>query len=125
MSCTCNCKSISPMEVLKNEHRVIEEVLDAVERMVRRFYDAEGFYFLAGACAQLGEREMAMTYWRQAVESGFLNYPAVGSDVWLQGLRGTQEFEDLVEHTRQRHVQAAAAFLDAGGASLLSLRGDP
>lgn len=36
MSCTCNCKSPSAMEMLKNEHRVIERVLDAMEKQLSR-----------------------------------------------------------------------------------------
>ncbi len=43
MSCMCNCKTSSPMEVLKNEHRVIERVLDAMEKQLERPVDA-GFY---------------------------------------------------------------------------------
>lgn len=43
MSCMCNCKTTSPMEVLKNEHRVIEQVLDAMERQLVRPVDGD-FY---------------------------------------------------------------------------------
>lgn len=43
MSCMCNCKATSPMEVLKNEHRVIERVLDAMEKQLPRPVDAK-FY---------------------------------------------------------------------------------
>jgi len=43
MSCMCNCKATSPMEVLKNEHRVIERVLDATEKQLSRPVDAN-FY---------------------------------------------------------------------------------
>lgn len=43
MSCMCNCKATSPMDVLKNEHRVIERVLDAMEKQQSRPVDA-GFY---------------------------------------------------------------------------------
>ena len=43
MSCMCNCKTSSPMEVLKNEHRVIERVLDAMETQLSRPIDANFF----------------------------------------------------------------------------------
>ena len=43
MSCMCNCKATSPMEVLKNEHRVIERDLDAMETQLSRPIDANFF----------------------------------------------------------------------------------
>ena len=43
MGCMCNCKTTSPMEVLKNEHRVIERVLDAMEKQLARPFDANFF----------------------------------------------------------------------------------
>ena len=43
MSCMCNCKATSAMDVLKNEHRVIERVLDAMQRQLARPVDAD-FY---------------------------------------------------------------------------------
>jgi len=43
MSCMCNCKATSPIEVLKNEHRVIERVLDAMEKQLTRPVDEDFF----------------------------------------------------------------------------------
>lgn len=43
MSCLCDGKTTSPMEVLKSEHRVIERVLDAMERQLARPVDANFF----------------------------------------------------------------------------------
>jgi hemerythrin-like domain-containing protein len=43
MSCMCNCKNAGPMDMLKNEHRVIERVLDALERNLSNPVDA-AFY---------------------------------------------------------------------------------
>lgn len=43
MSCMCNCKAMSPTEVLKNEHRVIERVLDAMEKQLDKPVDV-AFY---------------------------------------------------------------------------------
>ncbi len=43
MGCMCNCQTLSPMDVLKNEHRVIERVLDAIEKQLSRPVDGD-FY---------------------------------------------------------------------------------
>lgn len=43
MSCTCSTTQLSPMQILKDEHRVIERVLDAIERRLPRPVDAD-FY---------------------------------------------------------------------------------
>ncbi len=43
MGCTCSMKETSPMQILKDEHRVIERVLDALERQLPRPVDAEFF----------------------------------------------------------------------------------
>ncbi len=43
MGCACSTKNGSPMQVLKDEHRVIERVLDAMEVQLPRPVDAEFF----------------------------------------------------------------------------------
>jgi tetratricopeptide (TPR) repeat protein len=101
------------------------ECLEATARILHRLWDAEGFYFMASACAQVGDQDRAIDAYRWAVEAGFLNHPAVEGDPWLQRLRGRRAFDDLVEHTRRRHLLAAAAFVEAGGDQLLGLSGEP
>ena len=55
----------------------------------------------------------------RAVESGYFNFPALERDPWLQPLRGSREFDALLQQAATRHRQAHAIFVQAGGQQFL------
>jgi hypothetical protein len=70
--------------------------------------------------ASRGWREMLS----RAIDRGFFCYPAMVRDPWLDPLRARSEFTNLLRKSNQLHRDASAAFLAAGGDSLLGIRAE-
>lgn len=103
---------------------VFEEQHDrAVENAVPIFDapnpDPESLYFVGRTLAYFGDRR-ALTEFARALDLGFVVYRVLlKKDPWLDPLRGTTEFRDLLERSREVYRQCRAAYLDAGGEPLL------
>ncbi len=57
-------------------------------------------YSLGAASAQLGQRDQAIYWLRQAVDIGFPCYPWHARDPLLEPLRGDPEFQRFMEELR-------------------------
>ena len=102
-----------------------EESLAACEELRKgSFRDPEGIYYLARELAFLGEQELALETLSKAIDRGFFCYSAMVRDPWLDSIRGRSEFTALLRRANELHREAAAAFVSAGGESLLGLRPD-
>jgi len=103
---------------------VFEERHDrAVENAVEIFDapnpDPESLYFVGRTLAYFGDRR-ALTEFARALDLGFVIYRVLlKKDPWVDPLRGTTEFRDLLERSREVYRQCRAAYLDAGGEPLL------
>ena len=57
-----------------------------------------------------------------SLERGFIVYRILTrEDPWLDSLRSSPEFDDLLHRAESRYLEAAAAFRDAGGEQLLGV----
>ena len=102
-----------------------EESLQACNELGRAtFRDPEGIYYLARELGFLGEQELALEILSRAINNGFFCYSAMVRDPWLDSIRARAEFTALLHQARERQREAAAAFLSAGGDTLLGLRSD-
>ncbi len=72
--------------------------------------DAEGIYKVAQAYAVLGDKPAALQMLRLSIESGFFCYPYFVSDPLLQNLRGSPEFQSLMNQALHRHEQFKKSF---------------
>ncbi len=81
----------------------------------------EAFYYLGRHLARVNQKERAISIFRAVVESGFLCGSALRGDTWLDSLRSSPQFCDLLELTRQRQHHAHEAFLAAGGEDVLAI----
>ncbi|MFB3826718.1 MAG: protein kinase [Bryobacteraceae bacterium] len=81
----------------------------------------EELYYFARHLAYLGEPAEAVPVLARAVDQGFFCYPAFAADPWLDSLRGMPEFRAVLKTARERHLEAAGAFAQAGGARLLGM----
>lgn len=95
----------------------------AVENAVRIFEaphpDPEALYFVGRTLAYFGDRR-AVTEFGRALDLGFVVYRVLlKKDPWLDPLRGTTEFHDLLERSREVYRECRTAYLDAGGEPLL------
>ncbi len=83
------------------------------------FRDPEGLFYQARQLAYLGEPPMALEMLARAIHKGFVCYPALVRDPWLDSLRGLKEFTELLRTARELHGEAAQAFYALGGNTLL------
>lgn len=99
-----------------------EESLQACNELRQAtFRDPEGIYYLARQLSYLGEQELALDTLSRAINHGFFCYDAMVRDPWLDAIRARSEFTALLRHAHELHREAAAAFVAAGGDSLLGI----
>jgi len=97
-----------------------EESLAAIDRWsVLHPARGEELYFELRVRAYLGEVKSAVAALSRAVESGFICYPALVRDPWLDRLRADTAFKDILHAVQFSHQQARQIFLDAGGPEIL------
>jgi hypothetical protein len=83
--------------------------------------DPEGRYYVARGFAYIGHADEALPLLASTVEDGFFCLAAFTRDPWLDSLRGTKEFADLVRRAEARHRQAMISFLNAEGDRVLGV----
>jgi len=88
------------------------------------FRDPEGIYYLARQLSYMGEETSALETLSRAIDSGFFCHQAMVRDPWLDSLRARTEFTSLLNKAHQLHLEASAAFLAGGGASLLGIQSE-
>jgi DNA-binding winged helix-turn-helix (wHTH) protein/tetratricopeptide (TPR) repeat protein len=98
------------------------ESLAAVGRVLSSdFSDPEGLFYLTRHLAHLKEVDAALAAFRRVVSGGYLCYPAMVEDDWLDSLRTRREFKELLNRVRIGHEQAKATFDRLDGAGRLRL----
>jgi Tfp pilus assembly protein PilF len=75
-------------------------------------------YYLARTLVAI-EHPRGMELFRRAVEGGFHAYPLYAQDPWLDPLRMTPEFQEVLALAEAQYRDAADAFVAAGGERLL------
>jgi tetratricopeptide (TPR) repeat protein len=98
-----------------------DESRAALARAAAQLRDPEALFYIARTYAHLGDRCAALASLEQVVEGGFFCYPGLLNDQWLAPLRGHARFDALLASARERHEAARAAFVAAGGTSLLRM----
>jgi len=98
------------------------ESLELMEaRLRRKFVDLEHCYHLSRQMSYLGETRRALETLSRITERGFCCYPAITIDPWFEPLRGTREFQAVMEQARALHEQARRVFIEAGGEQALNI----
>jgi TolB-like protein/tetratricopeptide (TPR) repeat protein len=99
-----------------------EESLGTAERLLARALDPDTLWQIGRTFAYFGEQARALALFALALERGFIVYRILTrEDPWLDALRSSPEFDDLVQRARSRYAAAAAAFRQAGGEQLLGV----
>jgi DNA-binding winged helix-turn-helix (wHTH) protein len=107
------------LRALLEGHR--DESLAALERAADELTDPEARYYVARSLARLGAADAALESLRAVVDGGYFCYPALASDLWLEDVRQSSAFQEVLHAARVRHEAAAAVFVDSRGEALLSL----
>jgi serine/threonine protein kinase/tetratricopeptide (TPR) repeat protein len=96
---------------------VLESATDAV--IAGGLRDPEGLYHLARGLAHFGREDRAMELLAEAVDRGYFQSFTLSRDAWLERLRGRTDFQEILLKAEQHHQEARAAFIHAGGQTLL------
>lgn len=96
----------------------------AVDKLIASgFRDPEGLFYQTIKLAHAGDLDRAAEIFAQVVERGFYPYETFMRHAWLDPLRGRQDFDAILEIARHNHEKAHAAFVNAGGKTLLGVEG--
>ena len=99
-----------------------EASLAAAGRLLARALDAETLWQVARVLAYFGERTRALAAFNLSLERGFIVYRILTRvDPWLDSLRPTPEFGEILQRAETRYRSACAAFRGAGGEQLLGV----
>jgi TolB-like protein/predicted Ser/Thr protein kinase/tetratricopeptide (TPR) repeat protein len=99
-----------------------EESLGAAERLLVRALDSDTLWQVARVLAYFGERARALAVFNLSLERGFILYRILTrEDPWLDALRSSPEFGDLLRRAESRYREASAAFQEGGGEQLLGV----
>jgi non-specific serine/threonine protein kinase len=90
-------------------------------RSVMSIHDPEGRFYGARHLAHLGDHKLALKLLSGAVDDGYFCVPAFARDPWLDDVRGTPEFAEIVRRAEVRHRQALISFLTAEGDRVLGI----
>ena len=96
---------------------VLESAIDAV--IAGGLRDPEGLYHLARQLAHFGREDRAVELLTDVVDRGYSPSVTFARDAWLDTLRGRTDFQHILLKVAQRHQDARAAFIQAGGQALL------
>lgn len=81
-----------------------ESVLKIAKRLeARNIVDGERRYRLVHFYALSGKKEDALRNLKKSIESGFFNFPYISTDPFLDNIRGTKEFKNLLAQAKKRH----------------------
>ncbi len=99
-----------------------EESLETAERVVAQFPDPEGVAWQARVLAYFGKGEGALAALERALDRGFISYRLLTrEDPWLDPIRQSPRFKDLLEQAELQYRGAVSAFRKAGGEELLGV----
>ena len=106
------------LAVLERDHDTFAPAFDTIAADIR---DPEHLYYMALMAAHVEDAERTLAMLERAVAGGWFCHATIAREPWLASVRGTLRFAALVGEAETRHRQAATAFLEAGGNSLLGL----
>ena len=104
------------------EGRPEDSVQEAEHYLRSSCRDPESLYYLARQLAYLGKHTRALEVLNEAAELGYVCFPTMARDPWLDPLRGNLEFSLALRTEEGRYREAAQAFLAAAGSRILGVR---
>jgi hypothetical protein len=103
-----------------------EESLEATEWIITHPADVESLAWAGRVFAFFEAPTRAFTALNRSFDRGFNVYRLLTrEDPWLDSLRETPEFEDLLQRSESKYLEAVAAFREVGGEQVLGVAAMP
>ena len=83
--------------------------------------DPESRFYLARQAARLGEVELGNEFLAQSIAGGYWITAALQSDPWLEAMRATDRFRELLASAQDLEARSRREFQAAGGDEVLAL----
>jgi hypothetical protein len=96
-----------------------EEGMKVVESFWQRDFDPEGLYFTARVLAKLGESDASLKMLNRVIDGGFYCATAMLRDPWLDSVRGTSAFYEIIQRASALSHDAEDEFRRLGGEKIL------
>jgi hypothetical protein len=96
-----------------------QESLAAAEQCIEHYLDPEGVFYMGLIMSHLGESDRALTVLSECMDQGFSSVNVLLRNNWLDGLRSTTEFSDLVKRAATQLAEAEEIYRSAGGPKVL------
>ncbi len=94
---------------------------DVLQRADSANADPEARFYLARQAARLGEAGLGNELLAQSIDAGYWTTAALKRDPWLDSLRGTPRFLELLAAAEHREAHSRQVFLEAGGNEILTM----
>ena len=96
------------------------EALATLREFTSRPFDPEGVSFMARNFVRLDQHASALDLLERIVQEGFVCFPILLRDPWLDPIRGERRFNAIVARARERSQDAEAEFHRLGGDRVLA-----
>jgi TolB-like protein len=93
--------SVAMRAVITNDIKTGVEALEKMEQ--GNPPDSDNWYFIASTYALLGKSENCIRALKKAVEMGFINYPFIFKDSFLDSVRNDLTFQDILNVAKKKH----------------------
>jgi DNA-binding winged helix-turn-helix (wHTH) protein/tetratricopeptide (TPR) repeat protein len=103
--------SIGYRSIIDGQHGKGIEALKKLE--AANVNDGEALFYWASVYAMLGEKESSLRMLKQSFAKGFFNLPLYQSESFLDPIRETQEFKDLLQSVEEKHFLFKRTLLDS------------
>jgi tetratricopeptide (TPR) repeat protein len=96
-----------------------DEAIQVIERFWAKDFDPEGLYFTARVLAKLQESGTATAMLNRMLDGGFFCPPVLLHDPWLDPIRGTSAFNEILHRAETKSRDAENEFKRLGGDKIL------
>ncbi len=105
--------------LLEGNYEESRVTLERWSSLYKRGDRGEELYFNVRMFAYLGDKDRALAILQRAIEYGFICYPFMARDPWLDPLRADLRFTAILHSVQSQHEQARRMFIEAGGTEVL------
>jgi serine/threonine protein kinase/tetratricopeptide (TPR) repeat protein len=108
----------SLLELIRGER---ERSIESIANIIGGLRDPEARYYTARHLIYLGDHDRGINQLSRLIDDGFFCLPVLTRDPWLDAVRPSPEFGEIVRRAEARHRRAIISFLSAEGDRVLGV----